>query len=400
MIALLVAGTTALSGGPVAGATCASSVGPGIAPPASVATGIPGFHAAWYGQSGYMTLCPGDQGTATVAYINSGSRGWVLGRAGETAYLGTSGPEPGQDRPSQIGGDGRFGSPNTGWPSFNRLAVQPASYVGPGQVAWFQFRVQAPMIPGTYRIALRPLVEGSEWLEDYGVFWVVTVPAQAVTTPVGTPTPVSQPLTVTIVSSTYGYLAAVTSPGAVCSARAALPSGNLSTAQGLQVSANADAAGSVAWAYTTVTTTLAGTGVHTVTCTLGSRTAQSSASFTVLAAAPTPAPSLTIRDIDGLATLIADDGTYLGMVSSSRYDSASICNRYGDYGSKYSSDSVRNTYGSYGSPYSSDSAYNAYTSTPPSIYYRGRAVGYLTKNKYLSGALDPDVLFAAYDCVY
>lgn len=176
-----------LSPSPAASATCTSSVGPGIAPPAFVVTGIPGFHATWYGQSGYMTLCPGDQATATVAYINSGSRGWVSGRSGETAYLGTSGPEPGQDRQSQIGGDGRLGSPNTGWPSYNRLAVQPAAYVGPGQVAWFQFKVQAPAVPGTYRIALRPLVEGSQWMEDYGVFWVVTVPPTS--TPVATPAP-------------------------------------------------------------------------------------------------------------------------------------------------------------------------------------------------------------------
>src|SRR5439155_18687462 len=56
---------------------CVSSVGPGIAPPPSVPSGIPGFHAAWYGQSGYPTLCPGERSTATVAYYNSGSRGWV-----------------------------------------------------------------------------------------------------------------------------------------------------------------------------------------------------------------------------------------------------------------------------------------------------------------------------------
>ncbi|MGH2499581.1 MAG: peptidase C39 family protein [Candidatus Limnocylindria bacterium] len=53
--------------------------------------------------------------------------------------------------------------------------MQPAPYVGPGQVAWFQFGVKAPLIPGTYRLAIRPLVEGALWLEDYGVFWIVTV---------------------------------------------------------------------------------------------------------------------------------------------------------------------------------------------------------------------------------
>ena len=156
-------------------ATCSSSTGPGIPPPARVPAGLPGFHAAWYGQSGYMQLCPGARATATVAYYNSGSRGWVAGRMGEVAYLGSWAIEPGQDQPSVLGGDGQHGSPATGWPRFDRPAVQPASYVGPGQVAWFQFAVQAPTRPGTYRLGIRPLVEGAAWLEDYGVFWEVTV---------------------------------------------------------------------------------------------------------------------------------------------------------------------------------------------------------------------------------
>jgi hypothetical protein len=162
-------------GRPAHAATCASSVGPGVPPPARIPAGIPGFHAAWFGQSGYMSLCPGDRMTATVAYYNSGSRGWVLGRMGEVAYLGTADSDPGQDAASIVGGDGAFGSPATGWLRYNRPAVQPAAYVGPGQVAWFQFAVQAPATPGTYRVAIRPLVEGAQWLEDYGVFWQVTV---------------------------------------------------------------------------------------------------------------------------------------------------------------------------------------------------------------------------------
>jgi hypothetical protein len=155
--------------------SCMASVGPGIPPPASVPAGVAGLHAAWYGQSGYPTLCAGQRSTATVAFYNSGSIGWVSGRLGEVTYLGTWGPEPGQDRPSPLGGDGQFGSPNTGWPRYNRIAIQPADYVGPGQVAWFQFTIQAPATPGTYRLYLRPVVEGASWLEDYGVFWVIAV---------------------------------------------------------------------------------------------------------------------------------------------------------------------------------------------------------------------------------
>jgi len=156
---------------------CVSVTGPGIAAPAIVPRGTPGLHAAWYGQSGYPTLCAGTGGRskATVAFYNSGSVGWVLGRLGEVAYLGTWSPEPGQDQASPLGGDGQLGSPDTGWPRYNRIAVQPADYVGPGQVAWFQFTIQAPQAPGVYRLHLRPVIEGASWLEDYGVYWVITV---------------------------------------------------------------------------------------------------------------------------------------------------------------------------------------------------------------------------------
>src|SRR4030088_3023146 len=108
------------SGAPAAATCTGSSVGPGIAPPARVPSGIAGFHASWYGQSGYPTLCPGDRSTAVVAFYNSGSRGWVNGRMGEVAYLGTWNADPGQGEPTVLGGNGEMGSPQTGWPRFNR----------------------------------------------------------------------------------------------------------------------------------------------------------------------------------------------------------------------------------------------------------------------------------------
>jgi hypothetical protein len=182
--AMLCGGAAFAASAPVANAAdqtaaCTSTVGPGIPPPSSLPSGLPGFHAAWYGQSGYPTLCPGERSTATVAYYNSGSFGWVRGRIGEMAFLGTSEPIPGHDGFSQLGGatgnpPGSF-SPNTGWPSNNRVAAQPSDYVGPGQVAWFQFTIQAPSAPGTYFLYLRPVIDGATWMEDYGVFWRVTV---------------------------------------------------------------------------------------------------------------------------------------------------------------------------------------------------------------------------------
>ena len=150
-------------------ATCTDSVGPGIPAPASVRTGIAGFHAAWYGQSGCPTLCAGRTVAATVAFMNTGTLGWYAGTMASAAYLGTWGPEPGQDRPSALGGV------ETGWPSPNRVAVQSSAYIGPGQVSWFQFTLRAPATAGTYRLALRPLIEGAQWMEDEGVFWTIVV---------------------------------------------------------------------------------------------------------------------------------------------------------------------------------------------------------------------------------
>jgi hypothetical protein len=170
-----------------AAAACTSQIGPGIPPPVAAPAKVAGFHASWYGQSGYMQLCPGERATATLAYLNSGSLGWVAGRMGEGAYLGTWASEPGQDQPSILGGDGQRGSPATGWSRYNRIAPQPAPYVGPGQVAWFQFTVQAPTTPGTYRLYVRPLIEGATWLEDIGVFWQVTVLRADGSAPIPTP---------------------------------------------------------------------------------------------------------------------------------------------------------------------------------------------------------------------
>lgn len=99
------------------------------------------------------------------------------------------------------------------------------------------------------------------------------------------------------------------------------------------------------------------------------------------------------RANQGQSFIVADDGQFLGKLTLNSYDSESISNNYGSYGSPYSSTSINNKYSSYGSAYSSLSPNNAYTSTPPTIYLRGVKYGYLTKNKYKSGVtLDPDSL--------
>jgi hypothetical protein len=47
--------------------------------------------------------------------------------------------------------------------------------------------VMAPATPGTYRLHVRPLIEGAQWMEDYGVFWQITVLNPDGTAPKPTP---------------------------------------------------------------------------------------------------------------------------------------------------------------------------------------------------------------------
>ena len=75
--------------------------------------------------------------------------------------------------------------------------------------------------------------------------------------------------------------------------------------------------------------------------------------------------------------------TFLGCLNCGKYDSGSVCNKYGQQGSKYNTDSIWNKYGTYGSRYSNDSPWNRYASEPPAIVDKeGNFFGYLTANQY------------------
>ena len=76
-------------------------------------------------------------------------------------------------------------------------------------------------------------------------------------------------------------------------------------------------------------------------------------------------------------------GEFLGCLTCNKYDSESICNEYGTYGSEYSSKSIWNEYGTYGSEYSSESPWNKYSTNGPKIYNKqGGYYGRYTINIY------------------
>lgn len=79
----------------------------------------------------------------------------------------------------------------------------------------------------------------------------------------------------------------------------------------------------------------------------------------------------------------SNNEVYLGCLNCNSYDSDSIWNEYGTYGSSYSSNSIWNEYGTYGSEYNSYSPWNQYSSTPPVVVDKqGNFYGYFTLNEY------------------
>lgn len=95
-----------------------------------------------------------------------------------------------------------------------------------------------------------------------------------------------------------------------------------------------------------------------------------------------------------LVSIYSNDGkTFLGTLSTNKYDPDSIFNKYGSYGSDYGTNSIWNEYGDYGSEYSSNSAFNEYASTPPLLMIGDEIVGYVTINQYFDDALSPYILY-------
>ncbi|MCL5794919.1 MAG: hypothetical protein M1338_00975, partial [Patescibacteria group bacterium] len=68
-----------------------------------------------------------------------------------------------------------YGHPS-GWTGPNRILMQEES-VAPGGIATFSFWMSAPADKpsGTYKEYFRVVADGVGWLEDYGIFWDVTV---------------------------------------------------------------------------------------------------------------------------------------------------------------------------------------------------------------------------------
>jgi len=118
-------------------------------------------HAQWVGQSNYPVLRAGEKTIVWVEYKNTGQVAWTKG----AINLGTDQP---RDRESSFY--------YSDWLSKNRISLDQST-VNPGETGRFTFFINAPqnISKGTYREYFRPVCEGITWMEDYGVFFDVTV---------------------------------------------------------------------------------------------------------------------------------------------------------------------------------------------------------------------------------
>jgi hypothetical protein len=127
-------------------------------------TTIVDYHSRWASQSAYPTLQAGQlSAVLTIAFFNTGSQTWTKGILGQEARLAVNADVT------------TWAGLGVNWMSDNRVTAQTEASVAPGGTGTFSFQVRAPSTPGTYAINLRPVIDGVTWMEDEGVFLIVTV---------------------------------------------------------------------------------------------------------------------------------------------------------------------------------------------------------------------------------
>jgi hypothetical protein len=101
-----------------------------------------------------------------------------------------------------------------------------------------------------------------------------------------------------------------------------------------------------------------------------------------------------LRDLLEGTILVGQDGVFLGIITS-KFNTASIFNEFGDYGSTFSKTSIWNISSKYGSRYMNGeySAYYSYAGKPPLIVKFDEPIAEVTVRTSLSGYLiAPNIL--------
>jgi hypothetical protein len=131
-------------------------------------SGVPleaGWHSRWQSQSNYLIMTPAQVADFWIKFTNTGTETWIRGLWGRQANLGLNRDDK---EPYRLG-------MAADWLWDDRIATTTTLAVAPGEVGEFRFKVRAPIARGVYRLNLRPVIDGTVWLEDQGVFWIIDV---------------------------------------------------------------------------------------------------------------------------------------------------------------------------------------------------------------------------------
>ena len=126
------------------------------APPTSASV-----RASFVSTTSYPEINANETALVSVVLRNTGSTAWRKGTRQE-ARLGIPGNSP------------HLAFLGDGWPAPERPAVQHEDIVPPGATATFHFSVRGTA-PGTFVVPLRGVVDGGAWMDDLGMYTVVTV---------------------------------------------------------------------------------------------------------------------------------------------------------------------------------------------------------------------------------
>jgi N-acetylmuramoyl-L-alanine amidase len=126
------------------------------APPTSASV-----HASFVSASPYPEISENEKAVVSVVLRNTGSTAWRKGTEQE-ARLGIPGNSP------------ALAFLADEWPTPARPAVQQEDIVPPGETATFSFGVRGT-VPGTFVVPLRGVIDGGAWMDDLGMYTVVTV---------------------------------------------------------------------------------------------------------------------------------------------------------------------------------------------------------------------------------
>ncbi len=121
--------------------------------------------AAWVDQAPYPTLAPKRSTEYVVRLRNTGRVSWDRREPGRAVLLGVPDDDPSYAAVGLA----------SGWLSPSRVAGTVEDVVAPGQIGTFVFGLRAIAASGTYRIPLRPVVDGVGWLRDDGIYVDLTV---------------------------------------------------------------------------------------------------------------------------------------------------------------------------------------------------------------------------------